>query len=121
MGGGVSKVASNNPYVVKINNEPITTIRLKPDATLKDARNEIESDKNEDPEFYTKIPSGGHFRFILSNGTHVAPRKESEWNILESLNGGCFDLLSTSKDGIDRSFQEWKEVQSIDQLWRQST
>ena len=55
--------ASNNPYVVKINNEPITTIRLKPDATLKDARNEIESDKNEDPEYYKKIPNEGGIWF----------------------------------------------------------
>ena len=94
MGGGTSKPTTID-YVVSVNGEAVDTITLPPIATLAHARTEIQLDAIDGIQ---GLPTNGHFQFILSNGTPVAPRKEQDRRIQDALNDGSLVLRPTNQE-----------------------
>ena len=94
MGGGASKKHTQPiDYIISVNYQSVDTISLQPDATLTDARKEIELDADDGIQ---GLPQNGAFQFVLSNGTPVAPRKESTRRVQDSLNDSCLVLRPTN-------------------------
>ena len=92
--GGFPSLPTTIDYVVSINGEAIDTITLPPVATLANARTEIQLDATDGIQ---RLPSNGHFQFILSNGTPVARRKEQDRSIQDALKKGCLVVCSTKR------------------------
>ena len=107
MGAGASSSKKQVDFVVSINGNRVDTVSLPPQATLSDARKELEMDAEEIPE----LPAGGKFHFILSNGTPVVTRKESSRQISDSLNDGCLALRPTETEGEEAEEKNTTEQQ----------
>ena len=87
MGGGASKTKEDRfvDRVVVAGGERVDCVKLRPDATLADARHVIEEDRD-DPEYpQPGIPK----RFVFDRqGVRVPPRREVDWAVQDALAEG---------------------------------